>query len=57
MPLILRPGPLAQLVEQETLNLKVTGSIPVRPMYPRTGTQIVSSPPSATSTLPVRNAA
>ena len=24
-------GPLAQLVEQETLNLKVTGSIPVRP--------------------------
>ena len=55
--LILGPGPLAQLVEQETLNLKVTGSIPVRPMYLRTGTQIVSSPPSATSTLPVRNAA
>ena len=26
------PGPLAQLVEQETLNLKVTGSIPVRPI-------------------------
>ena len=25
-------GPLAQLVEQETLNLKVTGSIPVRPI-------------------------
>ena len=30
------PGPLAQLVEQETLNLKVTGSIPVRPIV---GTQ------------------
>ena len=25
------PGPLAQLVEQETLNLKVAGSIPARP--------------------------
>ena len=27
-----RPGPLAQLVEQETLNLKVAGSIPARPI-------------------------
>ena len=26
------PGPLAQLVEQETLNLKVVGSIPTRPI-------------------------
>ena len=25
-------GPLAQLVEQETLNLKVVGSIPTRPI-------------------------
>ena len=28
------PGPLAQLVEQETLNLKVAGSIPARPIGP-----------------------
>ena len=27
-------GPLAQLVEQETLNLKVDGSIPSRPIVP-----------------------
>ena len=27
-----RPGPLAQLVEQETLNLKVVGSSPTRPI-------------------------
>ena len=27
------PGPLAQLVEQETLNLKVAGSIPARPTF------------------------
>jgi hypothetical protein len=26
-------GPLAQLVEQETLNLKVAGSIPARPIH------------------------
>ena len=31
-----RPGPLAQLVEQETLNLKVDGSSPSRPTFPRT---------------------
>ncbi len=29
------PGPLAQLVEQETLNLKVRGSIPLRPTFRR----------------------
>jgi hypothetical protein len=28
-----QPGPLAQLVEQETLNLKVAGSIPARPTH------------------------
>jgi hypothetical protein len=28
-------GPLAQLAEQETLNLKVEGSIPSRPIRPR----------------------
>ena len=32
------PGPLAQLVEQETLNLLVVGSIPTRPtIYPLQG--------------------
>ena len=29
--ILLRAGPLAQLVEQETLNLKVAGSTPARP--------------------------
>ena len=31
LPILAPPGPLAQLVEQETLNLKVVGSIPTRP--------------------------
>ena len=31
LPILAPRGPLAQLVEQETLNLKVVGSIPTRP--------------------------
>jgi hypothetical protein len=31
LPAVDREGPLAQLVEQETLNLLVVGSIPTRP--------------------------
>ena len=31
------PGPLAQLVEQETLNLKVVGSIPTWPISDPSG--------------------
>src|SRR3954447_16587118 len=34
-----RPGPLAQLVEQGTLNPKVVGSIPTRPIESRPTTR------------------
>ena len=45
------PGPLAQLVEQETLNLKVEGSSPSRPMAWASGKRGpgTSSPPNPSS--------
>ena len=41
-------GPLAQLAEQETLNLKVEGSIPSRPIaYGCGGTRLSTAPPGS----------
>ena len=51
LPKLSRPGPLAQLVEQETLNLKVTGSIPVRPIL--TAPQPPLSPAAASAPFEV----
>src|ERR1019366_314128 len=39
-------GPLAQLVEQETLNLLVVGSIPTRPTNSKTYARFAMSPGS-----------
>src|SRR5207237_8182871 len=47
LPILARPGPLAQLVEQETLNLKVVGSSPTRPISPgAAGAAYPPRPPS-----------
>ena len=62
LPIIPNPGPLAQLVEQETLNLKVVGSIPTRPItasylnsklvrsWPKIGLKITASRSIASET-------
>jgi hypothetical protein len=47
-------GPLAQLVEQETLNLLVVGSIPTRPTtypLPSTSTTVQLRPPNTLESL------